>query len=112
MKANRLWEKSIKTKNIIYAGYVDQEKLSYLLEMSDVGLLPYDKVEDFTLSIPNKVGEYLSCGLHILTSLKGEISKFFDNSFDLFKIVSDLASKYIDKSGFGKILNNNLRNEI
>lgn len=76
--ANKI--KSIKTKNIIYAGYVDQEKLSYLLEMSDVGLLPYDKVEGFTLSIPNKVGEYLSCGLHILTSLKGEISKFFDNS--------------------------------
>lgn len=82
-----------KTKNIIFAGYVDQKKLSYLLKISDIGLLPYDNTEDFKMSIPNKVSEYLSCGLHILTSLKGEVYKFFNNSpaisfYDLHNIVN------------------------
>jgi glycosyltransferase involved in cell wall biosynthesis len=72
--------KNIKSKKIIYAGYVGREQLAYLLNISDIGLLPYDPTEDFLMSVPNKIGEYLSGGLHILTNLKGEISKLLDGS--------------------------------
>ena len=77
---------NINNDNLIFAGYVDEGQMSHLFKMSDVGLLPYDNTEDFLMSIPNKVGEYLSCGLHLLTSLRGEV-------FDFFK-KSDMATFY------------------
>ena len=67
-------------QNLVFAGYVDEGQISHLFKISDVGLLPYDNTEDFLMSIPNKVGEYLSCGLHVLTSLRGEVFDFFKGS--------------------------------
>jgi glycosyltransferase involved in cell wall biosynthesis len=56
-------------KNVIFAGWVDSAKIATLMKLSDIGLLPYQPSEDFVLSIPNKVPEYLSGGLLVLSSL-------------------------------------------
>ncbi len=72
--------KNIQSDKVVYAGYVGRDHMSCLMAFSHIGLLAYDPTEDFTMSIPNKVGEYLSGGLHILTNLKGEISKLLDNT--------------------------------
>lgn len=57
--------------NIIFPGWVDAPKIRALMEASSVGLLPYCSRTDFIKSIPNKVAEYLSAGLPVVSSLKG-----------------------------------------
>ena len=57
--------------NIVFPGWVDAPKIRVLMEMSSVGLLPYRSRSDFARGIPNKVGEYLSAGLPIVSSLRG-----------------------------------------
>ncbi len=88
-KINKIQE----TKNdneIIYAGYINREQYQYLLEIADFGLLPYDNTFDFINSVPNKVTEYLSGGLQIISSLNGitkdllekeGVYHYFDMSF-------------------------------
>lgn len=58
-----------------WPGWIDAPKIQTLMERSDAGLLPYPNSYDFLRSIPNKVPEYLSAGLPILTSLGGVVGK-------------------------------------
>jgi hypothetical protein len=58
--------------HMLYPGYIDRDQYSYLLTHTDHGLLVYDPTFDFLASIPNKVNEYLSGGVGILTNLDGE----------------------------------------
>jgi hypothetical protein len=103
----------INSQNVIFSGYINQIQMSYLFKISDVGLLPYDNAEDFLMSIPNKVGEYLSGGLHVLTSLKGEVYNFFKDTdlatfykpHDLSNIELCLNNLYQKKSQIRKMKN-------
>ncbi|MBU6235299.1 MAG: glycosyltransferase family 4 protein [Alphaproteobacteria bacterium] len=61
--------------NIVFAGWRNQAELQALMRRARVGLLPYKSSKDFAWSFPNKVGEYFSYGLPILTCLEGEVSK-------------------------------------
>jgi glycosyltransferase involved in cell wall biosynthesis len=87
--------------NLVMAGWRSQAEISGLLSTSDIGLLPYSNNQDFLSSYPNKVGEYLSAGLPILTGLGGitggllrdnRIGFFYDNdnAVSIFKILNDL----------------------
>lgn len=58
-------------KNMLFPGWIDAPRIRALMEMSSVGLLPYRSRNDFARAIPNKVGEYLSGGLPIVSSLRG-----------------------------------------
>lgn len=70
--------------NFFLPGWVDKKQIRALMQMSDVGILPYRSDRGFQLSYPNKVGEYLSEGLPIISSIKGELSKFlFDENIGL-----------------------------
>ncbi len=57
--------------NIVFPGWIDATQIKALMEMSSVGLLPYRSRADFARSIPNKVAEYLSAGLPVISSLTG-----------------------------------------
>lgn len=57
--------------NIVFPGWMDAPRIRALMEISSVGLLPYRSRIDFMNAIPNKVAEYLSAGLPIVSSLKG-----------------------------------------
>lgn len=70
-------EYAARTPQIICAGWVDAPKIKALMQLSKFGLLPYRPTLDFTRSLPNKVFEYLSSGLPIVTSLRGEIETLF-----------------------------------
>ena len=48
------------------------------MQISDAGILPYRSDRGFELSFPNKVGEYLSEGLPIISSIDGVLSKFLE----------------------------------
>lgn len=73
---------------------------------SHVGILPYKNMFDFQMSIPNKVIEYLSASLPVLTCLKGEVKslvetfncgEFYDEGDheDLANKVSFLRDNYL-----------------
>lgn len=57
--------------NILFPGWIDAPRIRALMQMSSVGLLPYRSRDDFARSIPNKVAEYLSGGLPVVSSLRG-----------------------------------------
>ena len=63
-------------KNIFFLSWINKKKINDLSSMANVGLAPYKNLWDFNLSIPNKIAEYLSADLPILSSLKGETEKF------------------------------------
>jgi glycosyltransferase involved in cell wall biosynthesis len=58
--------------NVTLCGWLDRSDLAALLHSGTIGLAPYRSTWDFEASIPNKVLEYLACGLPVLSSLQGE----------------------------------------
>lgn len=57
--------------NVVFAGWVGPSELRALFEMSTVGLAPYSV--SAAQSLPNKPIEYLSAGLPVVASLRGEL---------------------------------------
>lgn len=66
--------------NIVFPGWVDAPRIRALMEMSSVGLLPYRSRADFARSIPNKVAEYLSAGLPVMSSLRGVTERLLEEN--------------------------------
>ena len=70
---NILLDKSKTTPSLILPGWINKNEINTLLSVSKAGLLPYPSSLDFVRSYPNKVGEYLSKNLPILSSVQGEM---------------------------------------
>lgn len=70
-----LKDQASKCSLIILPGWVNKSEIKTLLKVSRAGLLPYPSSLDFVRSYPNKVGEYLSQGLPILSSVKGTVQQ-------------------------------------
>lgn len=58
--------------HILLPGWRSAAEIHVLLRRSHAGILPYFSTRDYSCHFPNKVGEYLSAGLPIMTCLKGE----------------------------------------
>lgn len=63
-------------KNVLFTGWLDKRKLLALMPHMKIGLAAY--TEDAPQSIPNKIGEYASAGLAIVSSLKGETADLLE----------------------------------
>lgn len=61
--------------NIIFPGWVGRADIWTLLRKSSVGLAPYNDVPNFTLNLPNKIIEYFSAGLPILSGIEGVVGE-------------------------------------
>lgn len=96
-----LRERARGNPNIVFAGWVDGPKLRVLGAHADVGLLPFRDFPDFVRSLPNKVSEYLSLALPIISSLDGEVRALVEaqncgvryeanNANDLARVIYDL----------------------
>lgn len=73
-----LWKKQAKLlKNIIFTGWVGKHELLYISSKSSLGLMAYSK--GAPQGLPNKVFEYMSSGLPILSSLQTETKILIDN---------------------------------
>jgi glycosyltransferase involved in cell wall biosynthesis len=57
--------------NVIFTSWLDQASVQAILRISTVGLAPYKN--DTMITLPNKPFEYMSAGLPLLSSLKGEL---------------------------------------
>ena len=60
---------------------MNQEQMDSLMSISKIGLLCYRNTRDFKDGWGNKVGQYLSYGLPLLTSAQG-FAKSYINQFD------------------------------
>lgn len=56
--------------NVLFTGWIKKSEIGHLMKVASVGLAAYDARAP--QSIPNKIAEYMCCGLPILSSLKGE----------------------------------------
>ena len=65
--------------SLVLPGWVDKDQINTLLSVSKAGILPYPSTLDFIRSYPNKVGEYLSKHLPILSSVKGEMQTLLED---------------------------------
>lgn len=63
--------------NIIFVGRINRSKMWYLLRLSSVGVSPHNVRCDSKLLLTNKIAEYLSAGLPVVTNLPpdGETGK-------------------------------------
>jgi len=57
-------------KNVVFTGWIGPPSIAALMDISDIGLAAYAKCAP--QGIPNKIFEYMSAGLPILSSLRGE----------------------------------------
>ena len=80
--------------NVVCPGWVGSAEIWTLLQRSAAGVIPYRSRFDFRQSIPNKVYEYLSASLPILSSLRGTVESLlrdFDCGYT-FDTPAELAS--------------------
>ncbi len=85
--------------NIMFPGWINEAQIWTLLRMSSVGLLPYQNIKSYVISLPNKSIEYLSAGLPVVSSLKGVLGELLSayNCGITYESenADDLASKLI-----------------
>ncbi len=65
-------------RNVFLPGRVDAPRIQVLMERSHVGLAPYRNTPTFLGAMPNKIAEYLSAGLPLVSSLTGGLDELID----------------------------------
>ncbi len=73
-------EKMSGLSNVFFPGWIDRAKVESLARRSCAALAPYYNSDDFVLSIPNKVIDYLALGLPLLSPLSGEVRSLISES--------------------------------
>lgn len=66
--------------NVSFPGWVDRAKVEVLAVRSSAALAPYHNIDDFMMSIPNKVIDSLALGLPVLSPLRGEVESLISDS--------------------------------
>jgi glycosyltransferase involved in cell wall biosynthesis len=66
-------------RSTVLPGFVDASRIRALMEMSIAGLAPYRNRPDFLASVPNKVIEYLSCGLPVIAGIEGLVGQLVES---------------------------------
>jgi glycosyltransferase involved in cell wall biosynthesis len=89
--------------NVVVSGWIDLPRVHVAASLSSVGLAPYKNTKNFVDNIPNKVIDYLSFGMPIVSPLRGEVKALIDDfgigkayndgvKGDLFRALHALAS--------------------
>ena len=83
-------------KNINILGWLTKEKLTEVLNNSDIGLAPYKNTFDFQMSVSNKFAEYISYGLPVIVTCSGNMGKILkENKCGLGSLDIEEITKYI-----------------
>jgi glycosyltransferase involved in cell wall biosynthesis len=59
--------------NVVFPGWLPNDEILNLMRASDFALAPYVAIDNFEFHVPNKIIEYLSEGLPVIYSVKGEM---------------------------------------
>ena len=74
---SRLREKTRDMDYVLFLGYLDEDYMSTVMSISKIGLMPYAN-RTMENAWGNKVGQYFSYSLPILTSTNGVAKKYFE----------------------------------
>lgn len=77
---NLFYKKAKNLSNIIVTGWIDRNKITVIASRSKLAIAPYKNVKNFNDNIPNKIIDYISLGLPIITPLQGEVSKLISDN--------------------------------
>ena len=69
-----LTEISKDLSNIKFTGWIDSNKIAVIASRSNIAIAPYKNLNNFKDNIPNKIIDYISFGLPILSPLNGEVA--------------------------------------
>jgi hypothetical protein len=111
--------------NIIFTGYIDFERISFLASQAILGVAPYRLHEGYVENIPNKIIEYLFWGLGVITNidvlrinngleLPNNANKFilnYQSESDLFFIFDKIHNWEIKKTDIRKVFDSNFSYE-
>lgn len=67
--------KASKLNNVILPGWLETEEIAKVLHSAWAGIVPCNSVKN---TIPNKIFEYFSAGLPVISSLEGEIEQIIE----------------------------------
>ncbi|MDA9651241.1 glycosyltransferase [Pelagibacteraceae bacterium] len=76
--------------NIVLPGWVDINKIKIIASRSLFAIAPYKNIKNFKDNIPNKIIDYLSLGLPIISPLQGEVSNLISKN--------NIGMSYIENS--------------
>lgn len=88
-------QRARKLPNVYFPGWLDRAKIEVLAYRSTAGLAPYNNRNDFALSVPNKVIDYLSLGLPVLSPLYGEVRSLI-SEFDVGLSYGSVTGKTLE----------------
>jgi glycosyltransferase involved in cell wall biosynthesis len=60
------------SRAVLFPGWLNTPQIRHVMSISDIGVMPYNS-PDFHMNMPNKVAEYFSGGLPILSCTEGEV---------------------------------------
>ena len=63
-------------RNLVFTGWIEKADIDGLMHIADIGIMPYTK--NAKQGLPNKVFEYMSAGLPILSSLQSETMELLE----------------------------------
>lgn len=96
----KLMARCIKLKNIIFPGWINDQKYMELSKMCDIALAPYINTDNFKMNIPNKIIDYLRLGIPILSPLDGEVEQLVNRSYCGLKYNKDQQFGLFEKIDF------------
>ncbi len=126
-KAKQLKELTAGISNIIYPGWLSSAQAQVLSARSNFLLAPYDDLDDFMISLPNKFLDAMSFGRPIFSSLSGysegfirlhKIGDTYSNSTpgSLSKLIFQLSDNpiglYLEKDESVKLFNESFSGEV
>jgi glycosyltransferase involved in cell wall biosynthesis len=75
---SELRKRAARCASIVMPGWIDAAQIEVLKQRSQIGLLPYPSSDDYVRLMPNKVFDYLTGGLPILTCLRGATGELIE----------------------------------
>lgn len=109
--------KSNVTKETIMLGQLNGNELKDIMSICSIGLAPYRNIPNFEMNIPNKIYEYASNNLYLITSLQGETKSFIEKnklgySHNNVHMLSNKILNIYNNFGTTKFLNNRGKKNI
>lgn len=100
----KLRRKTRHLSNVVLPGRVAGDELRYVLEYSDLGIIPYIDHENFRGNIANKPAEYLAYNLPILISIDGVLTDLIQeygcgNKYENGKHLAQKIWAFLDDDG-------------
>ncbi len=97
--------------NLVLSGWVDQNKIKAIAARSCLGIAPYRNIKNFKENIPNKIIDYISLGLPIISPLQGEVEKLISTN-NIGAIYEEDSVNSLKEIIFDLLSNEDLRDKL